>query len=139
MALTFRTCKQVQPEDLNGCNTLFGGRLLNWIEEECYIYCACQMQTHNIVIKYISEMVFETPAYQGDKIEVGIDAVNVGQTSLTVRAVVRNKHTKREITSIDKIVFVSVDHANRPATHERAKEISTLNNRRALLPEKAVI
>lgn len=109
MALTFRTRKLVKPEDLNGRNTLFGGRLLSWIDEECYIYCACQMQSHDIVTKYISEMNFESPAYQGDVIEIGVDTCEVGRTSLTVRAVVRDKDTKREIVSIDKIVFVSVN------------------------------
>jgi len=121
MALTFRTRKLVKPEDLNGRNTLFGGRLLSWIDEECYIYCACQMRSHNIVTKYISEMNFESPAYQGDVIEIGVDTVEVGRTSLTVRAVVRDKDTKREIISIDKIVFVAVNREGQAIPHGQAK------------------
>jgi len=125
MALTFRTRKLVKPEDLNGRNTLFGGRLLSWIDEECYIYCACQMRSHDIVTKYISEMNFESPAYQGDVIEIGVDSVEVGRTSLTVRAVVRDKDTKREIISIDKIVFVSVNREGRAIPHGQGKTQSS--------------
>lgn len=121
MALTFRTRKLVKPEDLNGRNTLFGGRLLAWIDEECYIYCACQMRSHDIVTKYISEMNFESPAYQGDVIEIGVDTIEVGRTSLTVRAVVRDKDTKREIISIDKIVFVSVNREGSAIPHGQSK------------------
>ena len=129
MALTFRTRKLVKPEDLNGRNTLFGGRLLAWIDEECYIYCACQMQSHDIVTKFISEMNFESPAYQGDVIEIGVDTVDVGRTSLTVKAVVRDKDTKREIVSIDKIVFVTVNREGRaiPHGHNRIKSPAFLD------------
>jgi len=86
MSLKFRTRKLVKPEDLNARNTLFGGRLMSWIDEECAIYCACQMQTPLIVTKYISEMNFLTPAFQGDVIEIGVDTIAIGRSSLTVQA-----------------------------------------------------
>ena len=75
------------------------------------------MRSHDIVTKYISEMNFESPAYQGDVIEIGVDTIEVGRTSLTVSAVVRDKDTKREIISIDKIVFVSVNREGRAIPH----------------------
>jgi len=115
MPLKFRTRKLIKPEDLNGRNTLFGGRLMSWIDEECAIYCACQMKTHNIVTKYISEMNFMTPTYQGDIIEIG-------RSSLTLSCVVRNKDTKEELISVDKLVFVAVDRQGRPMPHALASE-----------------
>ena len=125
MSIKFRTRKLIKPEDLNGRNTLFGGRLLAWIDEECAIYCACQMKTHNIVTKYISEMNFTTPAYQGDMIEIGVDTVSVGETSLTLTCVVRNKDTKEEIIRVDKLVFVSVNRQGRPTPHALADTSET--------------
>ena len=125
MSLKFRTRKLIKPEDLNGRNTLFGGRLLAWIDEECAIYCACQMKTNNIVTKFISEMNFMSPAYQGDIIEIGVDTVSVGQTSLTLSCVVRNKETKEELIRVDKLVFVAVNRQGRPISHalaDRAKD-----------------
>ncbi len=120
MTLKFRTRKLIKPEDLNGRNTLFGGRLMSWIDEECAIYCACQMKTHQIVTKYISEMNFMSPAYQGDMIEIGVETVSVGRTSLTLSAVVRNKDTKENLIQVDRLVFVSVDAAGRPVPHALA-------------------
>ena len=120
MTLKFRTRKLIKPEDLNGRNTLFGGRLMSWIDEECTIYCACQMKTHQIVTKYISEMNFMSPAYQGDMIEIGVETVSVGRTSLTLSAVVRNKDTKENLIQVDRLVFVSVDAAGRPVPHALA-------------------
>ena len=120
MTLKFRTRKLIKPEDLNGRNTLFGGRLMSWIDEECAIYCACQMKTHQIVTKYISEMNFMSPAYQGDMIEIGVETVSVGRTSLTLSSVVRNKDTKEKLIQVDRLVFVSVDAAGRPVPHTLA-------------------
>ena len=120
MALKFRTRKLIKPEDLNGRNTLFGGRLMSWIDEECAIYCACQMKTHQIVTKYISEMNFMAPAYQGDMIEIGVDTVSVGNTSITLSAIVRNKDTKENLIQVDRLVFVSVDETGRPTPHALA-------------------
>jgi len=120
MPLKFRTRKLIKPEDLNGRNTLFGGRLLAWVDEECAIYCACQMETHNIVTKYISEMNFMAPAYQGDMIEIGVETVSVGQSSLTLSCVVRNKDSKEELIRVEKLVFVSVNRQGRPTPHALA-------------------
>lgn len=122
MTLKFRTRKLIKPEDLNGRNTLFGGRLMSWIDEECAIYCACQMKTSQIVTKYISEMNFLSPAYQGDMIEIGVDTVVVGRTSLTLSCVVRNKDTKEDLIVVDKLVFVAVDRQGRPVPHALAEQ-----------------
>lgn len=120
MPLVFRTRKLIKPDDLNSRNTLFGGRLLAWIDEECGIYCACQMKTHNIVTKYISEMDFVSAAYQGDVIEIGVGTVRIGKTSLTVQCIVRNKETKHNIIAVDRLVFVSVNEEGRPVRHALA-------------------
>ena len=118
--IIFRSRKMIKPEDLNGRDTLFGGRLMAWIDEECAIYCACQMDTNNIVTKYMSELNFQAPAYKGDVIEIGVGIVDIGNTSLTVTCVVRDKISKKEIITIDKIVFVCVDREGRAAPHNIA-------------------
>jgi len=122
--MIFRTRKLVKPEDLNGRDTLFGGRLLAWIDEECAIYCTCQMQSHNIVTKFISEMNFVAPAYKGDVIEIGVETVKIGTTSLTLRCEVRDKESHRKIISVDKLVFVCVDREGRPMPHSVMDQIA---------------
>ena len=56
--MRFHTRKWVKPEDLNPNNTLFGGRLLQWIDEEAALYAMIQLDNRKIVTKYISEIDF---------------------------------------------------------------------------------
>ena len=104
--MQFLSRKWVKPEDLNAYNTLFGGRLLAWIDEEAAIYSKCQLKSKNVVTKYVSEINFLSSAAHGDVVEIGMETVALGTTSITLRCIARNKMTKEEIISIDKIVFV---------------------------------
>ena len=54
--------------------SLFGGRLLQWIDEEAALYAIVQLETPRCVTKYISEINFISSAKQGDIIEVTIEA-----------------------------------------------------------------
>lgn len=115
--MRYRTRKLVKPGDLNPENTLFGGRLLEWIDEECAIFAACQLGTLKLRTKIIGEVDFKAPAHQGDVVEIGVDVATFGNTSITLKAEVRNKNTKQTIVSIDKIVMVSVDENGKPKPH----------------------
>ena len=117
MPLIFRTRKVVKPAHLNSRNTLFGGRLLEWIDEECGVYAACQMETQTLVTKSMTEINFLAPARQGDVVEIGVETVDVGRCTITVGCHVRIKRTKQEIISIDEIMFVNVDDNGRPVRH----------------------
>lgn len=121
--LIFRSRKLVKPEDLNSRNVLFGGRLMAWIDEECAIYSACQMGTPMVVTKYISELNFQAPAYQGDVVEIGVGTVKVGRSSLTVRCEVRSKMTGRVIVSVDRIVFVAISVDGKAMRHALADSV----------------
>ena len=41
--MKYRTRKLIKPEDLNSRETLFGGQLLKWIDEEAAIFAMCQL------------------------------------------------------------------------------------------------
>jgi acyl-CoA thioesterase YciA len=107
----------VKPEDLNPRGTLFGGKLLQWIDEEAAIFAICQLETENVVTKLISEINFVAPAFNGDVVSFGMEVVSLGKTSIVLKCVVFNKKTKKEIVTIDKIVFVSVDDEGKPMLH----------------------
>ena len=49
--------------------------------------------------------------------EIGMEVVDMGRTSITLACVVRKKGTEKIITQIDKIVFVLVDHDGQPKPH----------------------
>ena len=120
--MNFFTRKWIKPGDLNGHGTLFGGSLLRWIDEEAAIYTSCQLDSRSIVTKYMSEINFVSSARQGDIIEMGMEVVKFGTTSITLRCEVRNKLTQEVIISIEKIVFVHIDENGRPKPHRRTSE-----------------
>src|SRR3712207_2109103 len=115
--INFHTRKWVKPEDLNPNHSLFGGRLLQWIDEEAVIYAIVQLENPYVVTKFISEINFIKAPKQGDIIEIGIIATQFGRTSLTMRCEVRNMLTREPILHIDKLVFVNLDAEGNPTPH----------------------
>ncbi len=115
--ITFHTRKWVRPEDLNANDTLFGGSLLRWIDEEAAIYAIVQLGNRRVVTKYMSEINFASSAVLGDLIEMGLTATHFGRTSLTMRAEVRNMFTRESILTIEKIVFVNLGPTGDPEPH----------------------
>ncbi|WP_308006322.1 hotdog domain-containing protein, partial [uncultured Chryseobacterium sp.] len=71
--MNYHTRKWVKPEDLNPNQSLFGGRLLQWIDEEAALYAVIQLENKKVVTKFISEINFVSSAKQGDIIEIGIE------------------------------------------------------------------
>lgn len=119
--MNFYSRQLIKPQDLNAHGTLFGGSVLSWIDEEAAIFVTCQLGKGNLVTKFMSEIDFVSSAGLGDIIEIGMETVEFGKTSITVRCEVRNKFTKQTIIKIDKIVFVHLDENGRPAPHNMTK------------------
>lgn len=119
--MNFHTRKWVKPEDLNPNQTLFGGRLLQWIDEEAALYAIIQLENTHIVTKFISEINFISAPRQGDIIEIGILATEFGRTSITLQCEVRNKMTRQPILTIDKLIFVNLDKNGKPTPHGKTE------------------
>ena len=119
--MRFHTRKWVKPEDLNANGTLFGGRLLAWIDEEAALYSVIQLENPRVVTKFMSEINFTSSARQGDIVEIGIEVVKFGNSSLTLNCKVRNKMTHETIITVDNIVLVSLDEDGKPKPHGKTK------------------
>lgn len=119
--MNYRTRKLIKPGDLNARGTLFGGQLLKWIDEEAAIFAICQLGDKNIVTKLMSEIDFVRTAKIGDIIEIGMEVVKFGTTSITLKCDVRNKNTKESIITIERIVFVLLDENGTPKPHGKTK------------------
>ncbi|MBP0902420.1 acyl-CoA thioesterase [Mariniflexile gromovii] len=119
--MRFHTRKWVKPEDLNANGTLFGGKLLEWIDEEAALYTIIQLENPKVVTKYISEIDFKASARQGDIIEIGIDVVKFGKASLTLSCEVRNKMTHETIITISNIVMVNVGPDGKAKPHGKTQ------------------
>jgi acyl-CoA hydrolase len=117
--MRFHTRKWVKPEDLNPNETLFGGKLLAWIDEEAALYAIIQLENTKVVTKHMSEINFMSSAKQGDIIELGIDVVKFGKTSLTLKCEARNKMTHETILTVDTITMVNLGPDNKPKAHNK--------------------
>ncbi|MGK0390088.1 MAG: acyl-CoA thioesterase YciA [Maribacter sp.] len=115
--MKFYSRKLIKPGDLNARNTLFGGALLRWIDEEAGIYAMTKIRSRHVVTKYVSEINFISSALQGDVIEIGLEFNKIGRTSISFSCEVRNLFSKQSIIKIDNIVFVHVDENGIPKPH----------------------
>ena len=70
-------------------------------------------------------LTFRALPKKGDIIEIGIEIVGFGNTSLTLCCEVRNKMTREVIISIAKIIMVALDENGKPFAHGKtAKEFT---------------
>ena len=115
--MIYHTRKMVKPADLNPNGTLFGGRLLEWIDEEAGLYAVIQLDQTRVVTKYMSEINFISAATPKDMVEIGIETVRFGRTSLILRCEVRNRMTKKMIVTIENITFIALDEKGMPLEH----------------------
>ncbi|WP_299519059.1 hotdog domain-containing protein [Winogradskyella sp.] len=119
--MRFHTRKWVKPEDLNPNGTLFGGELLAWIDEEVALYTIIQLENSKIVTKFISEINFMASAKQGDIVEIGIEVIKFGKTSITMKCEARNKMTRETILTVDNITMVNLGSDGKPKPHGKTK------------------
>ncbi|WP_163400879.1 acyl-CoA thioesterase [Flavobacterium fluviatile] len=119
--MRFHTRKWVKPEDLNPNGTLFGGQLLAWIDEELALYSIVQLENPKVVTKHMSEINFKSSARQGDIVEIGIDVVKFGTTSLVLKCAVRNMMTREIIITIDNTTMVNLGEDGKPKPHGKTQ------------------
>lgn len=115
--MKFHTRKWVKPEDLNANGSLFGGKLLSWIDEEAALYTIIQFENNKVVTKYMSEINFMSSAKQGDIVEIGMEVVKFGKSSIVLKCEVRNKMTHETIITIDNITMVNLGPDGKPKPH----------------------
>lgn len=106
----------VKPTDLNPAQTLFGGTMMAWIDEEAAIYAMCKLKSRNVVTAHIGEINFTAPAYSGDVVQFDSEVVKYGKSSITTKMTVTNKLNGEVICDIGKMVFVHVDPTTKKAT-----------------------
>jgi len=117
LELIYKTRKLVKPEDLNPRGTLFGGRVLEWLDEEAAIFAMCKLNSNDVVTKAISEINFKQTAKKGDIIEFGMGLSSIGNTSISITCDIRNKNTQESILHVEKITFVLLDENDKPKKH----------------------
>jgi len=126
--MRYHTRKLVKPGDLNPNHTLFGGRLLEWIDEEAALYAVIQLESNKVVTKFMSEINFVSSAVQGDIVEIGMEVVKFGKTSLVLKCEVRNTLNRQTIIQVEKITMVNLNKHGKPTPHGKTK-VEFVSNR----------
>ena len=75
---------QVRPEHLNGAGRLFGGKLMEWIDEIAGLV-AMRHSRSKVVTASVDNLIFIRGAYQNDLLGLIGKVVYVGNTSMEIR------------------------------------------------------
>lgn len=106
----------VQPADLNGGNRLFGGVLLNWIDEVAAIVAMRHAGIKTVTTAAIDNLQFKMGAYMNDLIVLVGYVIYTGRTSIEVRVDTYVEGTDGMRVPINRayIVLVAIDENNQP-------------------------
>lgn len=105
----------VRPTHINGYGRLFGGVLMQWIDEMAGIvarrHCGTQVTT-----AAVDNLKFKAGAYQNDIVVLRGKVTYVGRTSMEVRVdtYVEDESGKRKPINRAYLVMVSIDENDKP-------------------------
>ncbi|MDO4978011.1 MAG: acyl-CoA thioesterase [Eubacteriales bacterium] len=107
----------VQNADLNGAQKLFGGRLMEWMDEAAVLsarrYAKCEVVTGTV-----DSIVFYRGAQSGDAISIEAQVTYTTKSTMEVRVMVHVVHMNGVKELINKAYFVMVTVPN-PVTGEK--------------------
>jgi acyl-CoA hydrolase len=108
------THRLVLPEDLNHFGFLFGGRLLAWVDEACWIAASLDFPHCQFVTIGMDTVEFRYSVRQGTILNIRCTKENEGTTSVSYRVEVfdRRNSIAPPIFSTG-ITYVSVDDSGR--------------------------
>ncbi|MBO4987374.1 MAG: acyl-CoA thioesterase [Lachnospiraceae bacterium] len=106
----------VQPAHLNGGNRLFGGTLLNWIDEVAAIVAMRHAGVKTVTTAAIDQLEFKAGAYINDLIVLIGYVVYTGRTSMEVRVdtYVESTDGMRRVINRANIILVALDEHDTP-------------------------
>ena len=103
--------------DCNTTNKLFGGGLMQWIDEAAGMFVRCHMQREKVVTAHLDRLSFKRPTELGEIIEIYCKVLHFGRTSLKIAVVVTNLDPKDPSSRRKKLetqmVWVAVDEDGR--------------------------
>ncbi len=107
--------KIVMFQDLNPAQMLYGGTMLNWMDEAGAIFATELLGPERAFVTLkVSEVLFKHPAKLGDLLTFYAHISRLGRTSFGVSVSVHNR--QREIVSCD-LSFVALDNEGTPTVH----------------------
>jgi acyl-CoA hydrolase len=106
----------VRPEHLNHHGFLFGGRLLEWLDEQAYICAISNLKPEaNLVTVAIDRVEFKFSVEEGSLLRFQSQIAHVGRTSVTVfTQVFRKRESVDEEIFRAYVSFVCLDTDRKP-------------------------
>ena len=111
------TIHRVLPQDVNHLGTLFGGRLLEWMDGAAEIVAARYAQ--RVVVTVAMEQVTFTQSVQvGDLVRIGAAIDRIGRTSLGVQVTAWRESLDGAavVACAARLTFVALDDTGRPVS-----------------------
>ncbi|MGE4289902.1 MAG: acyl-CoA thioesterase [Salinivirgaceae bacterium] len=111
-----RQCKLVFPGTLNDHETLFGGLLMQWMDEIAYI-TATRFTRKKMVTVSVDSVRFLKPIQQGMIVELISKVVHAGKVKLEVQVDIFSEEMcseNREKSGEAKFTFAATNAQNRP-------------------------
>lgn len=137
----------VRPNHLNGANRLFGGILMQWIDEVAGIV-AKRHAMMNVITASVDNLRFLKGAYQNEMVVIVGKLTYVGTTSMEVRVdtYVENKEGRRKAINSAYFVMVALDENDKPVpvpqliieTEEQKAEWESAKKRREIRSQRKV-
>jgi len=139
------TVRIVRPNHLNGANRLFGGILMQWIDEVAGIVAKRHAMT-NVITASVDNLTFVRGAFQNEMVVIVGKLTWVGTSSMEVLVETYVENIKRERNLINKayLVMVSIDENDKPVmvprlqleTEEQKAEWENAEIRRMIRKER---
>ena len=108
--------EMVLPNHTNNLNTLFGGKLMYWMDMAAAI-CAQKNTKKIVVTASVDNITFKYPIYKGDIVTINAFITRVFNTSMEIFLEVssQNSQTKKSIISNSAFfTFVTLDDKGKP-------------------------
>ena len=121
----------LQHKDINGQNRMFGGRLMEWIDETGMI-AAMRHCGGDVTTCCVDHLVFKKGAYLNDIIYMNAKVTYVGNTSLEVRVdtfIENLEDGMRTLINHAYLIAVFVDNEGKPKTIPYGLELKNENER----------
>jgi acyl-CoA thioesterase YciA len=118
-----KICKTL---DLGANGNLYGGRILEWLDDAGGIFAVKQILGPVVTLKF-SEVLFRVPVHERDILDFYGIVKEVGNTSITIDLDVINALTQVKVCTCE-IIFIHVDeNGNKVAISEDRKAIINKN------------
>jgi acyl-CoA hydrolase len=104
--------KLVLPEHLNHYGYLFGGCLLQWVDEYAYITANLDNHGHRFVTVGLDNVVFKKVIRLGSVLKFDINSIRTGTSSATYNVKVYSdsiESGEEELVFVTNITFVNID------------------------------